>query len=590
MKITALLMIGILALLCSCGGGGSSTSSNPVTPPQPSQSNPTPSISSLSPNNANIGAAGFTLTVIGSNFVSGAAVLWNAAGLVTTFVSASQLTAAVPATVMGAAGTVQVTVFNPAPGGGTSNDTVFTIKAPQAALPSEFAYVVNSSCLSSGTGCVYVYAINPNTGALHQSGSPVPTGNGPVVLAATPTGRFLYVGNSTSNDISMFGINASTGALSSLSPATVGGGAPEWMEVHPSGKFAYFANDNDTAIDVFALDPASGQLAETSSVPACINSIRTPGVFEGLDPSGKFAYIAQGCSFANILTFSIDQSTGALTQTSTISGPSIPVGLAVHPSGNFVYFVSSSPDQVAVYTVNLMTGELMLKSAVATGASPSAIAIDPAGKFAYIANSGSNTISEYAIDPSTGALAGLGTASVVNNPVSIAIEQSGRFLYVVNASDSDCSFELGGSVQSFGIGATGTLTPIGTKVCADVMATQIATVRPTGSAGTAGLTGTWQGSWASSDGPSGSLTASLVQNGSALSGTANITNSPCFTALTVSGSVTATTVVFGSVSSGGDQSSFSGTLNTDGVHINGTYAGISGPCAKDTGKWSLAKP
>jgi hypothetical protein len=71
--------------------------------------------------------AAFTLTVNGTGFVNGSAVRWNAGDRVTTFVSSTQLTAAIPATDIAVAGTAQVTVFNPVPGGGTSNSRDFTI-------------------------------------------------------------------------------------------------------------------------------------------------------------------------------------------------------------------------------------------------------------------------------------------------------------------------------------------------------------------------------------------------------------------------------------------------------------------------------
>ncbi len=76
---------------------------------------------------ATAGDAGFTLTVNGSGFVSDSVVQWNGASRTTTYVSATQLTAAIPATDIAAAGTASVTVFNPAPGGGTSNAQSFTI-------------------------------------------------------------------------------------------------------------------------------------------------------------------------------------------------------------------------------------------------------------------------------------------------------------------------------------------------------------------------------------------------------------------------------------------------------------------------------
>jgi len=57
--------------------------------------NPAPAIASLSPSSATAGAAAFALTVTGTNFVNGSTVQWNGSGRSTTFVSATQLTAAI---------------------------------------------------------------------------------------------------------------------------------------------------------------------------------------------------------------------------------------------------------------------------------------------------------------------------------------------------------------------------------------------------------------------------------------------------------------------------------------------------------------
>lgn len=89
--------------------------------------NAVPVISTLSPSNVPPGSANFTLTVNGSGFVNGAVVRWNGANRVTTFVSSSRVTAAVLAADVATAGTVSITVFNPAPGGGTSNNASFSI-------------------------------------------------------------------------------------------------------------------------------------------------------------------------------------------------------------------------------------------------------------------------------------------------------------------------------------------------------------------------------------------------------------------------------------------------------------------------------
>jgi hypothetical protein len=75
-----------------------------------------PAISQLVPNSAASGGTGFTLTVNGTNFASGAAVYWNASPRTTSFVSASKLTAAISAADITTVGTALVYVKNP---GGT---------------------------------------------------------------------------------------------------------------------------------------------------------------------------------------------------------------------------------------------------------------------------------------------------------------------------------------------------------------------------------------------------------------------------------------------------------------------------------------
>src|SRR5439155_23128705 len=89
--------------------------------------NPTPSISSLSSTTAVEGSGAFTLTVFGSNFVSSSVVKWNGTTVNTTFVSSSQLTAAIPAANVNDEGMNQVTVFTPMPGGGTAGPVACSV-------------------------------------------------------------------------------------------------------------------------------------------------------------------------------------------------------------------------------------------------------------------------------------------------------------------------------------------------------------------------------------------------------------------------------------------------------------------------------
>ncbi len=99
---------------------------------------PAPTINSISPTSAIAGVAGFTLTVNGTNFVSGAGVSFNGNARTTTFVGATQLTAAILASDIASAGTFNVTVTNP--GGQTSNAVTFTVVTPEQATQT----IINS--------------------------------------------------------------------------------------------------------------------------------------------------------------------------------------------------------------------------------------------------------------------------------------------------------------------------------------------------------------------------------------------------------------------------------------------------------------
>ena len=127
--------------------------------------NPVPATTSISPTSATAGGSAFTLTVNGSSFINGSVVQWNGSSRTTTYVSATQLTAPITATDIATAGTASVTVFNPAPGGGTSNAQTFTINAAANPVPtttsisptsataggSAFTLTVNGSSFINGS-------------------------------------------------------------------------------------------------------------------------------------------------------------------------------------------------------------------------------------------------------------------------------------------------------------------------------------------------------------------------------------------------------------------------------------------------------
>ena len=70
---------------------------------------------------------------------------------------------------------------------------------------------------------------------------------------------------------------------------------------------------------------------------------------------------------------------------------------------------------------------------VPAGTMPSALAIDASGKYLFVANRGSNDVWSYAIGAS-GSLTMVGTPVAIDSPAALAVDATGQYLYVVGYS------------------------------------------------------------------------------------------------------------------------------------------------------------
>jgi DNA-binding beta-propeller fold protein YncE len=165
-----------------------------------------------------------------------------------------------------------------------------------------------------------------------------------------------------------------------------------------------------------------------------------------------FAYVTN--FDGNISELKISSANGALSLIGTISGGPAdgPVGIAAHPSNNFLYVVNFADDLVHEYNINTTTGQLAVLGTVSTGAGggPSGIAVTPSGSFAYVTNQSSGSVAQYSI-ASNGTLTLIGTLSGLNTPQGVAANGSNVFVAESGA----------GTVDSFSIGTTGLLTLVG---------------------------------------------------------------------------------------------------------------------------------
>jgi hypothetical protein len=154
------------------GGGTSNSLSFSIT----AAGNPVPAVESLAPNTVTVGGTDFTLTVNGTGFIASSVVRVNGSDRTTTFVSNAQLQATVTSADIGTAGTANVTVFNPTPGGGESNIAVLNINNPSPTIttltPSSATAGGPAFTLTvDGTGFIGPSSTIPNL----RLPSPIPT-------------------------------------------------------------------------------------------------------------------------------------------------------------------------------------------------------------------------------------------------------------------------------------------------------------------------------------------------------------------------------------------------------------------------------
>jgi hypothetical protein len=97
----------------------------PFVTPQLLQTNTAAILTSSSASTIGHGSGNTTLTLSGSNFLPGVAVLWNGSYRTTTIVNATQVTVAIPASDLANAGSASLTAVNP--GAAASSALTITI-------------------------------------------------------------------------------------------------------------------------------------------------------------------------------------------------------------------------------------------------------------------------------------------------------------------------------------------------------------------------------------------------------------------------------------------------------------------------------
>jgi 6-phosphogluconolactonase (cycloisomerase 2 family) len=343
-------------------------------------------------------------------------------------------------------------------GGGGSNST-------------DFLYAANllSANLSG-------YQVNSDGTLSPLKGFPVSTAQNPRSLATG--GNYLLLANGFDNNgnngqIALFKIDSSTGKLSRSSTFAT---SPSFVALTPKGDFAYDSeagiaaystaggklkqlpnspftyvqatngNVNPLTPDHLLIDP-NGQLMYASFYPANfrtpygdfgvipINSDGSLGGFSSGSPvqscniagglavdaassGNRFVYESCGDpnwdTTFNILEFTVDPATGAISGNSSFTGTAtsggLATGVAVDATGRWLVGLDVNNDEMYILAINPATGVLTQAQTVATGHRPNSVTFDSSGKFLYVSNGdyplgmtgGDNTISAYSFDASSG--------------------------------------------------------------------------------------------------------------------------------------------------------------------------------------------
>ena len=316
----------------TAGGTATSAASFTVTTP-----NAAPTIASLSPTSAGAGSGSFTLMVTGTNFVTGTVINFNGTALATTYGSATQVSALVPAASLATAGSFPVTATNPAPGGGTSAAVNFTVTTPAPTITS----FTPTSGLGNGTVTVTVTGTN-FTGATAVTLNGVAVTGFTVVNATTLT--FTVPSTATNGVIAITtpgGTATSTASflvaptISALSPTAqvVGGPALTLTITGTNFTAGSTVNFNNVSYTPTAVTATTATVTIPASVLSTLGSYPV-SVTSGGGTSNVFTFVVSNPSTANAYetfeagtkasytTGPVTLSSGAWTFTNALIGDS----------------------------------------------------------------------------------------------------------------------------------------------------------------------------------------------------------------------------------------------------------------------------
>ncbi|MEX1063153.1 MAG: lactonase family protein [Balneolaceae bacterium] len=286
-------------------------------------------------------------------------------------------------------------------------------------------------------GTLGAYSIDRENGRLTLINEQSVEGRGPAHVSVDPLGRFVYVSNYGTGNLSVFGIEDNGGIGEAVDVvqhegSSVNENRQESPHVHsiiPSadGRFIYASDLGTDRINIYEPDPSTGILDPADS-PYFEN---TPGAGPrhfAFHPDGEFAYSAEELT-STVAVLNVDRSTGALEQVQRVE--MLPEGfdaensaadIHVSPDGRHLYASNRGHDSLVIYSIDENTGELSLIGHESTrGGHPRNFMIDSRGEFVLVANRDDDNVVVFRRDDSSGMLTYTGFEAHV--PMAVCLTQ-----------------------------------------------------------------------------------------------------------------------------------------------------------------------
>jgi 6-phosphogluconolactonase (cycloisomerase 2 family) len=517
-RIRSLVGVACAIVLTACGGGGDGSSA-----PAPSTPAPTYAVGGTASGLAsgasvvlqNNGGGDLTVSANGT-FTFGAALASGAAYSVSvkTQPTNQQCTVASGSGTVGSAAVtgVAVSCVSTAPvtggiNGLTGAGLVLQLNGGNDLAPSGNTFSFTQQLALGATALV---TVKTQPTGQHCTGVTIVVGQqslvAPTVTCGPQVGKYLYVPNNASNDVSAYAINGDTGALSPVagSPFPAGHAAPSLSSIDPAGKYLYVTGRGSSTepprASVFAVNAGTGGLTAVTGSPFDLSHNPTPpngavtGTFRPLlHPSGAFGYTAT-IPGDRLYGATLDATTGALTE---ITGFPVIVGFGVgnstfNASGSRFYVpqnsIGGTPGSgggVTAFAVSAPSGALTpIASSYPTGGNaPTFAALSPDGHVLVVANGASGSVASYLVDATTGALTAapgspFSTGAPTNIVTNLAWHPTKNFVYAVNSNTSPTI----STIAAFQVDTTtGALTAVtGSPFSTGGELALLATIEPTG--------------------------------------------------------------------------------------------------------------